>query len=185
MEAICSSETWVHVRTTRRYIPEDDVIYLHTHFNPGFQCEQYQTCLLLSVNVNRCRSYCIGDWEEGTAHIIVMINQSETKRITVTFRWTFRELLRRTVKTIRQPSPAFPCALHNIADLWGFVNDYCRSRWSVSLNHELSSPPSNTGVVGSNTNWGIDIFVYCKIWEFNGSDYEECRLLGCYTVWFL
>jgi hypothetical protein len=23
----------------------------------------------------------------------------------------------------------------------------------------------------------------CKIWYFHGSDYEECRLLGCYDVW--
>jgi hypothetical protein len=24
-----------------------------------------------------------------------------------------------------------------------------------------------------------------KIWAFGDGDYEECRLLGCYTVWLL
>jgi hypothetical protein len=25
----------------------------------------------------------------------------------------------------------------------------------------------------------------CKILSFHGGDYEECRLLRCYAVWFL
>jgi hypothetical protein len=25
----------------------------------------------------------------------------------------------------------------------------------------------------------------CKVWGFNGGDYEEWRLLGCYAVWLL
>jgi hypothetical protein len=25
----------------------------------------------------------------------------------------------------------------------------------------------------------------CKIWGFHGSDYEECRFVGCYDPWFL
>jgi hypothetical protein len=25
----------------------------------------------------------------------------------------------------------------------------------------------------------------CKIWWFHDSDYEECRLLGCYVMWYL
>jgi hypothetical protein len=34
---------------------------------------------------------------------------------------------------------------------------------------------------------GIAYFyiVWCKIWGFHGSDYEEWRLLGCYAVWLL
>jgi hypothetical protein len=26
---------------------------------------------------------------------------------------------------------------------------------------------------------------FCKIWDFHGSDYEEWRLLECYTMWLL
>jgi hypothetical protein len=28
-------------------------------------------------------------------------------------------------------------------------------------------------------------FVQCKIWGFDGGDYEERRLLGYYAVWLL
>jgi hypothetical protein len=28
-----------------------------------------------------------------------------------------------------------------------------------------------------------DAELLCKIWDSHGDDYEECRLLGCYTVW--
>jgi hypothetical protein len=31
----------------------------------------------------------------------------------------------------------------------------------------------------------IKQFHCCKIWGFHGGDYEELRLLGCYTVWLL
>jgi hypothetical protein len=31
----------------------------------------------------------------------------------------------------------------------------------------------------------IKIAIYCKILGFHGGDYEECRLLGWYVVWFL
>jgi hypothetical protein len=31
MEAICSSETSVHTRSTRRHIPQDDILHLCTH----------------------------------------------------------------------------------------------------------------------------------------------------------
>jgi hypothetical protein len=33
MEAICSSETSVHTRSTRRYIPEDGVLHSHRREN--------------------------------------------------------------------------------------------------------------------------------------------------------
>jgi hypothetical protein len=43
MEAICSSETWVHTRYTQRHIPEDGILYRHRcgklksyMFNPVF-----------------------------------------------------------------------------------------------------------------------------------------------------
>jgi hypothetical protein len=26
---------------------------------------------------------------------------------------------------------------------------------------------------------------FCKIWGFHGCEYEECRLIGCYTAWLL
>jgi hypothetical protein len=32
---------------------------------------------------------------------------------------------------------------------------------------------------------GVKIFIQCKIWGFLSGDYEECRLLGCYTIWLL
>jgi hypothetical protein len=31
----------------------------------------------------------------------------------------------------------------------------------------------------------IDSIEMCKILGFHGSDYEECHLLGCYTLWVL
>jgi hypothetical protein len=35
--------------------------------------------------------------------------------------------------------------------------------------------------------WFVGCFNYSgyKIWGFHGGDYEECRLLGCYAMWFL
>jgi hypothetical protein len=30
-----------------------------------------------------------------------------------------------------------------------------------------------------------DLYWNCKIWGFQGGDYEECRLLGCGAVWIL
>jgi hypothetical protein len=29
------------------------------------------------------------------------------------------------------------------------------------------------------------LLMLCKIWGFQGCDYEECRLLGCDAVWLL
>jgi hypothetical protein len=35
------------------------------------------------------------------------------------------------------------------------------------------------------THTKLDRVCFCKIWGFNGGDYEEFRLLGCDAVWFL
>jgi hypothetical protein len=72
MEAIRSSETAVHTRSTRRHIPEDDILHSHRREN----LKSYKLMLIFTANVTEitdsfnCQNLLpIGDGDDD--HVLV------------------------------------------------------------------------------------------------------------------
>jgi hypothetical protein len=73
---------------------------------------------------------------------------------------------------------------HNVPfpSSWKDREDRKEERECLVLNDKLKSCET-TGEVFLRIS--MDMRTFCKILGFQGCDYEECRLLGCYAVWCL